>query len=79
MEADELVFISNVPGILRDDEMLPHLSVTDLEQLIEEGVITDGMIPKSRSALQAVQAGVVAVRITNLEGLKAGTGTTITL
>ena len=79
MEADELVFVSNVPGILRDDTVLPHLSVADLERLIEEKVITGGMIPKSRSALHAVQAGVAAVRITNLEGLKTGTGTTITL
>lgn len=79
MEANELVFVSNVPGILRGAEMLPHLSVADLERLIEEKVITGGMIPKSRSALHAVQAGVAAVRITNLEGLKTGTGTTITL
>ena len=48
-----------------------------VEQLIEEKVITDGMIPKSTSALKAVRAGVSAVKITNLDGLKAGTGTTI--
>jgi acetylglutamate kinase len=35
------------------------------------------MIPKVRSALEAVNGGVAAVKITNLAGLKAGTGTII--
>ena len=77
MPANQLVFVSNVPGILKDKELLPKLTAVDVEKLIEDKVITDGMIPKSRSALQAVAAGVAAVRITNLEGLKAGTGTII--
>jgi acetylglutamate kinase len=47
--------------------------------LIEDKVIIEGMIPKARSALEAVEAGVAAVRITNLEGVKAGSGTTIVL
>jgi acetylglutamate kinase len=77
MQAEALVFVSNVPGVLRDDELLPHLTATEVEQLIEEKVIIDGMIPKARSALTAVSRGVQAVRITNLTGLKEGTGTTI--
>lgn len=77
MQAEALVFISNVPGILRDGELLPNLTVAEVEQLIEDKVITDGMIPKANSALAAVRAGVSAVKITNLDGLKAGTGTTI--
>ena len=77
MQAEALVFISNVPGILRDGKLLSNLTVAEVEQLIEEKVITDGMIPKSNSALEAMRAGVSAVKITNLDGLKAGTGTTI--
>jgi len=77
MQAQALVFISNVPGILKDKQLLPHLTVPDVEQLIEEKVITNGMIPKAKSAIAAVRAGVSAVTITNLDGLKAGTGTTI--
>lgn len=77
MGAKELVFVSNVPGVLRDKTLLPHLTVAEVEQLIADQVITDGMIPKTRSALKAVQGGVPAVRITHLEGLKAGTGTVI--
>jgi acetylglutamate kinase len=77
MQAAALVFVSNVPGILKDTQLLSELSAAEVEQLILDGVVTNGMIPKARSALSAVAAGVTAVRITNLEGLKAGTGTTI--
>lgn len=73
--ADELVFISNVPGVLKDDALLPRLTPADVEMLTADGVIQGGMIPKVKSALQAVAQGVASVRITNLNGLKNGTGT----
>ena len=77
MSAEVLVFVSNVPGVLRHGELLPHLTAAEVEQLIAEKIIVDGMIPKVRSALEAVAGGVAAVRITNLGGLKEETGTTI--
>lgn len=77
LQADSLVFVSNVPGVLQAGQLLPHLTSLEVEQLIQEKVIVDGMIPKVRSALEAVNGGVAAVKITNLDGLKAGTGTTI--
>ena len=77
MTAEVLVFVSNVPGVLRHGELLPYLTAVEVEQLIVEKIIVDGMIPKVRSALEAVAGGVMAVRITNLAGLKEGTGTTI--
>jgi acetylglutamate kinase len=77
VQAEALVFVSNVPGVLKDDAVIPHLTAAEVEQLIAEKVIIDGMVPKTRSALAAVDGGVQAVRITNLDGLKAGTGTTI--
>jgi acetylglutamate kinase len=77
MQADTLVFVSNVPGVLRDNELQPHLTSAEVEQLIAEKVIVDGMIPKVRSALEAVTGGVAAVKITNIAGLKEGTGTVI--
>jgi acetylglutamate kinase len=77
MRAEALVFVSNVPGVLCEDALLPQLTAVDVEQLIQDKVITGGMIPKTRSALEALNGGVAAVRITNLEGLKQGSGTTI--
>jgi acetylglutamate kinase len=77
LQADQLVFVSNVPGILKNGELQPVLTTAEVETLIADNIITDGMIPKSRSALEAVAAGVAAVRITNLDGLQAGSGTVI--
>jgi acetylglutamate kinase len=77
MAAEALVFVSNVPGVLRQGELLPHLTIVEVEQLIAEKTILDGMIPKVRAALAAVAGGVPVVRITNLVGLKENTGTTI--
>jgi acetylglutamate kinase len=76
MAAEELVFVSNVPGVLRHGDLLSRLTITEVEQLIAEKVIVDGMIPKVRSAVEAVIGGVRAVKITNLTGLKE-TGTII--
>ncbi|HXV99281.1 MAG TPA: acetylglutamate kinase, partial [Anaerolineae bacterium] len=77
MSAEQLVFVSNVPGVLRRGELLPYLTAAEVEGLIAEKTIVDGMIPKVRSALESVAGGVQAVRITNLIGLKQGTGTMI--
>lgn len=78
LKADELVFISNVPGVLRDEQLIPNLTLAQAEALIADETIKGGMIPKVRSALEGVQSGVASVRITNLTGVKNGTGTVFT-
>lgn len=70
--ADELVFISNVPGVRGEAGLLPRLSSAETEALIAAGIIRDGMVPKVRAALEAVAQGVGQVRITNLTGLRDG-------
>ncbi len=73
--ASRLVFLSNVPGVLVDGELASRLTPEDVDDLIARGVITGGMIPKVKTALGALDAGVREVVITNLKGLAAGTGT----
>lgn len=73
--ASRLVFLSNVPGVLADGALVPRLTATGTEDLIARGVISGGMIPKVRTALAALEAGVRAVVITHLAGLANGTGT----
>ena len=73
--ASELVFVSNVPGVLALDECIPSLTPEEVDSLIASGVINGGMVPKVRSALSALDRGVSRVRITDLEGLAAGGGT----
>jgi acetylglutamate kinase len=54
---------------------LPLLSPAEVESLIDGGQIHGGMVPKVRSALKALDAGVPRVRITNLDGLCTDGGT----
>ena len=75
--ASELVFVSNVPGVLAGGlpECIPALTPGEVDSLVSSGVITGGMVPKVRSALGALERGVVRVRITDLEGLAIDGGT----
>lgn len=71
----ELLFVSNVPGVLLNGQVLPQLDAAAAEAAIETGAISGGMVPKVRAALQALEAGASAARITNLAGFAQG-GTT---
>jgi acetylglutamate kinase len=73
--AIKLVFISNVPGILVAERVVRAVTASQAEQWIDEGIIFGGMIPKVRSAVEAVRGGVAQAVITNLAGVQDGTGT----
>ena len=71
------MIVSNVPGVHIDSALAPQLSIANVEAHIASGQISGGMVPKVRSAIEAVQAGVPATVITNLDGLRFGRGTVI--
>ncbi len=75
LAAESLDFVSNVPGVLQDGELIPTLTGTETNELIATGVINGGMIPKVRMALAAVEQGVAQTRIINLDGLERDGGT----
>jgi acetylglutamate kinase len=75
--AIKLVFISNVPGVLVADRVVRAVTADQAEQWIDEGIIFGGMIPKVRSAVEAVRGGVAQAVITNLAGVQEGSGTGI--
>jgi len=77
LNVPEMIFLTNVPGVLADGNVLPELPAHQAEEMIASGVINGGMVPKVRSALAAIAAGVGAARITDLAGLAAGTGTRV--
>jgi acetylglutamate kinase len=77
LQADELIFVSNVPGVLIDGAVVPQLTPTDAEVHIASGAIAGGMVPKVRSAAESLTR-VRTVRITDLAGLQTGGGTRIT-
>ena len=51
------VFLTDVAGVKKDGEVQPSLTQAQIDQLISEGTITGGMIPKVQCALKALQAG----------------------
>lgn len=76
LDADLLTFVTNVPGVLdRNKTLFDSLTAEQTAQLIADGVIFGGMIPKVRTALEALDAGVRRVRITNLDGIAGHAGT----
>ena len=84
VRAEALVFLSDVPGVLIEGEPLPVLTPAEVQQHLESGTITGGMIPKVRNALTAVSRGVKRVVIGAFEQkgdlarlLAGSTGTTI--
>jgi len=60
--ARRLVFLSDVPGLMRDpsnpETLISSLHIKEVLDLKREGIIDKGMIPKVDSAVEAVQAGV---------------------
>lgn len=67
LNARRLVFMSDVPGLLRDasdhSSVIPHLKVAEVEALKESGVIAQGMIPKVDNAVKAIRTGVDKVSL----------------
>jgi acetylglutamate kinase len=70
--ADQLDFVSDVPGVLAGGAVVPSLTAEEAERLMDDGVIEGGMAVKVRAALAALARGVGKVRIVNLEGLPTG-------
>ena len=75
IQAQRVVFLTNVEGVLLNEMMLEELSPDDAEILIETGIIDGGMIPKVRTALELIHQGIPEVSITNLRGLRTHGGT----
>lgn len=67
LKADKLVFLTDTPGILRDrsepDSLIPSLTPDGCQELIRQGVIDKGMIPKVEAAIGSLRAGVGKVHI----------------
>lgn len=75
LKADLFDFISNVPGVLNDGNLIPKLTLDEAQALITSGVVYGGMIPKVQAAIYAVEQGVKRTRIVNLAGLLQESGT----
>ncbi|MDP2098268.1 MAG: acetylglutamate kinase [Methylobacter sp.] len=64
LKAEKLILLTNIPGILdKQGELLTGLSIKKTEELISDGTISGGMIPKTRCATDAIKGGVTSVHI----------------
>ncbi len=64
LKAEKLILLTNTPGILdADGKLLSGLRSVDVKQLVADGVIHGGMLPKVQCALDAIAAGVTTSHI----------------
>jgi len=64
LQAEKLILLTNTAGLLDSDgELLTGLNAKQVNELIADGVIHGGMLPKIGCALDAVQAGVTTAHI----------------
>lgn len=71
LKARKLVFMSDVPGILRDrkdmSSIISTLQISEVTSLINSGIIDSGMLPKVQSGVDALCGGVEKVHIVNAD------------
>ena len=67
IKARKLVYITDVPGLLRDpgdpESLIATLRLSEIEYLVETEVISGGMLPKVSSGVEALKAGVKKVHM----------------
>jgi acetylglutamate kinase len=67
LKARRLVFMSDVPGLLRNpavpSSVISQLRLPEVDELKRSGVVDKGMIPKIDSAVAALQAGIAKVSL----------------
>jgi acetylglutamate kinase len=64
LKAKRLLFLTDVPGVLdRNKQLIKELRIDEIHDLIADGTITGGMIPKVETCIYAIEQGVEGVVI----------------
>lgn len=64
LKAEKLVLLTNTPGVLdKDGKLLTGLTPRRIDELVADGTLSGGMLPKIASALDAARSGVRSVHI----------------
>ncbi|GIM28511.1 acetylglutamate kinase [Clostridium polyendosporum] len=67
LKAEKFILLTDVPGLLRDpsseETLISELKVSEVPELMEEKIISGGMIPKIESCVETVRNGVKKVHI----------------
>ena len=69
LKAEKLIFLTDINGVYKDkndkNTLISTILTKDIENMIKEKVITDGMIPKIKSCGEAVECGIKTIHIIN--------------
>ena len=81
VQAKKLLFVTDVPGVLKDGTIIRDATTNEILALIEDGTISGGMIPKVMAAIHGFKGGMAEAMIVSgqarlLEGTNI-VGTTI--
>lgn len=87
LQAQKIIFMTDVQGILKDNQLVSKVNIKETNQLIDNGVISGGMVPKVQGMLHSLKNGVGSAHI--ISGMdhhaviaelftQRGTGTMIT-
>ena len=64
LKAEKLVLLTNTPGVLdKDGKLLTGITPRDIDDMVADGTLSGGMLPKIGSALDAARSGVRSVHI----------------
>jgi acetylglutamate kinase len=64
LQAEKLLMLTNIPGVLdKAGQLLPELTMRRIDELVADGTISGGMLPKIAGAIDAAKSGVNAVHI----------------
>jgi acetylglutamate kinase len=58
--AERIVFVSDVPGVLMDGDVIASIAADDAERLLGDGTFEGGIVPKLEAAVRARRGGVMA-------------------
>ncbi|MCC7554471.1 MAG: acetylglutamate kinase [Methanobacteriaceae archaeon] len=67
IDAEKLIILTDVPGVLKDsddpDSLIQKIKIDEVDDLIEKGIISGGMIPKVETCVRAIEGGVKSAHI----------------
>jgi acetylglutamate kinase len=67
MSAEKLIILTDVPGILEDpndpETLIKRVKIDEIKDLIDSGIVKNGMIPKVATCINAIENGVKSAHI----------------
>lgn len=63
LKAEKLIFLTDVEGVKKNNKLISKITLQEANNLIKTKIVSEGMLPKIKSAMETVKKGVKAVHI----------------